>query len=84
MAAAQSSIEFEFLRTHDTAWTPDQVQVTLNARCDARIVPSPASPQGARVDYAHVVVLDNFFDAAQQTELLDLITVPGWEHHQAS
>jgi len=37
---------FQLLPTHDTTWTPHQAKVTLNARMDARLVPSPASPGG--------------------------------------
>ena len=48
------------LATHESPWTPDAVACALNARLDARLVPSEAAPDGLRVDYAHVVVLDNF------------------------
>ena len=48
------------LATHESSWTPDAVACALNARLDARLVPSEAAPGGLRVDYAHVVVLDNF------------------------
>ena len=36
------------------------VQPTMNVRLDARIVPSPASEEGARLDHSHVVVIDRF------------------------
>lgn len=48
------------LATHESPWAPDAVACALNARLDARLVPSEATPDGLRVDYAHVVVLDNF------------------------
>ena len=37
---------FRPLQMHPTDWTPDQALVTLNARMDARLVPSSASPDG--------------------------------------
>ena len=37
---------FQLLETHASDWTPDQAAVTLNARMDARLVPSPASTDG--------------------------------------
>lgn len=77
-----SDIEFEVLEIHTTDWEAKKARVTLNMRCDARIVPSLSSPGGARVDHAHVVVLDNFFDEKQRVELLNLITEKGWDHAQ--
>ncbi len=37
---------FQLLPTRSTAWRPDQAKVILNARMDAALVPSPASPGG--------------------------------------
>ena len=37
---------FQLLPTHSTMWSPEQAKVTLNARLDACLVPSPASPGG--------------------------------------
>ena len=37
---------FRLLQTQPTDWTSDQAVITLNARMDARLVPSPASPDG--------------------------------------
>ena len=37
---------FQLLPTHDSTWEPNEAQVTLSARLDARLVPSPASPLG--------------------------------------
>ena len=48
------------LATHESPWAPDAVACAMNARLDARLVPSETAPGGLRVDYAHVVVLDNF------------------------
>ena len=58
------------------------MQPTMNVRLDARIVPSPASAEGARLDYSHVVVIDHFFDEPQRAELLAQLTHPGWDHSQ--
>lgn len=41
-----AQLQFQLLETHASDWTPDQADVTLNARMDARLVPSPASPDG--------------------------------------
>ena len=37
---------------------------------------------GARLHYAHVVVLDDFVSEAERGALLDLLTAPGWDHAQ--
>ena len=37
---------------------------------------------GARLHYAHVVVLDDFVGEAERGALLDLLTAPGWDHAQ--
>lgn len=42
---------FRLLETGATEWSPDGVQPTLNARVDARLVPSLASPDGAHHFY---------------------------------
>ena len=52
-------------------------QVTLNARVDARLVPHG---NGMRLDYGHIVVLDNLIDEPQRKALLDLLTMPDWDH----
>lgn len=43
---APEGFPFQLLPTHGTSWTPSQAKVTLSARMDARLVPSPASPGG--------------------------------------
>ena len=43
------ALPFRLLQTHPTGWTPDQAVVTLNARMDARLVPSPASSDGTSI-----------------------------------
>jgi hypothetical protein len=35
-----------------------------------------------RLNYSHVVVLDNFFGEAERQALLDHLTAPGWDHTQ--
>lgn len=80
--APQASISYAPITTAPTSWDPAQAKITLNARLDARIVPSPASPHAVRVDYSHVVVLDGFLGEAQRCELLDQLTHPGWDHSQ--
>lgn len=70
------------IQTHSSDWSPDTVQVTLNARIDARLVPCAAPQQGLRLSYGHIVVLDNFVGEDERNELLDLLTQPGWDHSQ--
>ena len=41
-----------------------------------------SSGAGARLHYAHVVVLDDFVGEAERGALLDLLTAPGWDHAQ--
>ncbi len=36
-----------------TDWDPAAAEVTLNVRLDGCIVPSEASPEGARIAYSH-------------------------------
>lgn len=67
------------VKTHDSSWDPVTAQVTLNARIDARLVPRG---NGMRLDYGHIVVLDNFIDEPQRGALLDLLTKPGWDHSE--
>ena len=67
------------VKTHDSKWDPDTAQVTLNARLDARLVPQGSA---MRLDYSHVVVLDNFFGEPERQALLNLLTAPGWDHSE--
>lgn len=68
------------IQTHSSDWSPDNVQVTLNARIDARLVPCAAPQQNLRLSYGHIVVLDNFIGEGVRQELLDFLTKPGWDH----
>ncbi|KAK9804411.1 hypothetical protein WJX72_011538 [[Myrmecia] bisecta] len=73
-------LKLRALQTHETGWDPASVKVAINARLDARIVPSAASPDGARLDYAHIVVLDDFFGEDERVALLGFLTAPDWDH----
>ena len=42
---------FRLLETAGIDWTPDGLQPTVNARVDARLVPSTASPDGERKSF---------------------------------
>lgn len=68
------------IKTHDTAWEPHQqrnsFKVTLNTALDGCIVPTETG--AARVDYSHLVVLDNFLDQPTRQALIDYLTEPGW------
>eukprot|EP00879_Flechtneria_rotunda_P012225 GHRR01012767.1.p1 GENE.GHRR01012767.1~~GHRR01012767.1.p1 ORF type:complete len:420 (+),score=129.30 GHRR01012767.1:107-1366(+) len=64
------------LRTHPTDWSPENLKPTLNLVLDGCIVPTVAG--SARVDYSHLVVLDNFIDEPTRLQLLDYLTEPGW------
>lgn len=64
---------------HMSDWNPETVQVTLNARIDAKLVPHGST---MRLDYSHVVVLDNFIGESERQSLLDLLTQPDWDHSQ--
>lgn len=65
----------ELLATHDSDWAPHACSVTLNVTLDACIVPTSSGE--ARLDTAHVVVLDDFFGEPEREELLSFITQPG-------
>lgn len=66
---------FQQLKTHPTLWTPEDANVTLNITLDACIVPVESG--GARVDFASLVVLDDFFGETERSSLLDFLTEPG-------
>lgn len=77
------------LEVHRTCWDPASVRVAMNVRLDARLVPcragGPGQGTGAgslRVDYGHMVVLDDFFGEAERAELLADLTAPAWDHRQ--
>ena len=53
------------------------MQVTLNARLDAKLIPQGMS---MRLNYSHVVVMDNFIGEAERLSLLDFMTEPDWDH----
>ena len=56
---------------------------TERAGCGGRTSKGPGSSgAGARLHYAHVVVLDDFVGEAERGALLDLLTAPGWDHAQ--
>lgn len=76
-AGARWPLPFRLLPTHPTVWDPLEVAPALNACLDGCIVPSPASPDGARVSFSSVVVLDGLIDEASRAALLDLLTAPG-------
>ncbi len=44
--AGEAGVPFRLLETAGTDWSPDGLQPTVNARVDARLVPSPTSPDG--------------------------------------
>lgn len=66
---------FQSLKTHPTVWTPEGIKVTLNITLDACIVPLGSG--GARVDFASLVVLDDFFGEDERSSLLEFLTEPG-------
>ncbi|PNH11163.1 Ankyrin repeat domain-containing protein [Tetrabaena socialis] len=71
-----SALRGKPIQTHDTAWQPGSCRVALNVTLDACIVPDGSG--AARVDTAHLVVLDDFIGEAERAELLEAITEPGW------
>ncbi|KAL0019156.1 hypothetical protein WJX79_000724 [Trebouxia sp. C0005] len=56
------------ISTHESDWEPESLQVTLNAKLDARLVPHGSA---MRLDYGHVVVLDNFIAAFPSSPWVD-------------
>ncbi|GLI65809.1 hypothetical protein VaNZ11_009432 [Volvox africanus] len=75
-SASPNPLNLRPIATHATSWRPTDSRVTLNVTFDACIVPDATG--AARVDKAHLVVLDNFIGEAERTGLLDFITHPGW------
>lgn len=75
MLQNMEQLELKPLETHDTSWQPSQARVTINVTLDAMIVPGASG--AARVDTAHLIVLDNFIGEKERKELLDFITEPG-------
>lgn len=78
----EPEVVFRPLVGHESVWDPESVRVTLNLCMDGRIVPSKASQGGCRVDYCHMVVLDDFIGEAERAELLEDLTAPDWDHTQ--
>ncbi|GAB4818432.1 hypothetical protein N2152v2_005478 [Parachlorella kessleri] len=72
-------VPFRFLATHPTAWEPPAAGPTLNVRLDGCIVPSEAAPEGGRVSYSQLLVLNDFIDDSMRQQLLDFLTAPGPE-----
>lgn len=62
------------VKTHPTSWEPahSNPKITLNTVLDGCIVPTESG--AARVDYSHLVVLDNFIDEDTRQQLLDYLT----------
>uniref|UniRef100_A0A061RJK4 Prolyl 4-hydroxylase alpha subunit Fe(2+) 2OG dioxygenase domain-containing protein n=1 Tax=Tetraselmis sp. GSL018 TaxID=582737 RepID=A0A061RJK4_9CHLO len=71
-------LRLRLIKRHCTAWDPSKISVALNVAMDATIVEG-CSPDGARVSYSHVVVLDNFIGEAERAELFTAVTDYGWE-----
>eukprot|EP00887_Chlorella_sp_A99_P001233 scaffold14.g1233.t1 len=69
-------LPFRLLATQPTDWDPAAAAVTLCARLDGCIVPSAAAPEGARVSYSHLVVIDDFVPDSVRQQLLDFLTGP--------
>ena len=68
--AETTKLHIQLLRTHPTRSDPLQDAKLIAAAClDGCIVPSESTDIGARVAFSHVVVLDDFVDAATLTEL---------------
>jgi hypothetical protein len=67
------------ISTHESDWDPESLRVSLNARLDAKLVPHGSA---MRLDYGHVVVLDEFIGEPERQSLIDTLTQPGWDHSQ--
>ena len=74
---SQDMVSLPEIRHHGTQWDPRTMQVTLNARLDAKLIPQGIS---MRLNYSHVVVIDNFIGEAEREGLLDFMTEPDWDH----
>lgn len=79
-AVSANGLTMNEIQTHSSDWSTDSLQITLNARIDARLVPCAAPQQGLRLSYGHVVVLDNFIGEAERQGLLDFLTQCHWDH----
>ena len=66
-------LDWRWLDTQPSSWTPDTISPTMNLRLDGRIVPSDAAG-GARVSFSHLVVLDGFFGEPERQELMGFLT----------
>lgn len=71
-----SRVEFRLKRlaVHPTGWSPSDIEVSMNLRLDGCIVPSQ-TPEGARVSFSHIVVIDKFLDKTVINELRDFLTM---------
>lgn len=65
------------MQVHDTTWDrADLPAPTLNIRLDGCIVPDVRGE--ARLDTAHLVVLDGFLDEPVRRGLMEALVGPGW------
>ncbi|KAL6781906.1 hypothetical protein ACKKBF_B09910 [Auxenochlorella protothecoides x Auxenochlorella symbiontica] len=72
-----AGLSFTLIPRHTTSWTPACLpRPTLSLSLDACIVPSPASPDGARLAASNVLVLDDFVDEATRAGLLEAMIGP--------
>ena len=76
VAVAAHPLPFRLLPTQPTDWDPSSVQPAINVRLDGCIVPSEAAPEGARISYSHLVVLDEFISDETRQQLLDYLIGP--------
>lgn len=76
--SARNPLNLQPITTHPTSWRPSSARVTLNISLDACIVPDASGD--ARVDKAHLIVLDDFIGENERMELLDFITRSGDLH----
>lgn len=61
---ALEGFPFQLLPAHASTWTPEHAQVTLNARLDGRLVPSPASPGGTEL----LITTSSFYFDSRRSE----------------
>ncbi|GIL79132.1 hypothetical protein Vretifemale_8519 [Volvox reticuliferus] len=76
-SACPNVLNLRRIATHPTSWRPTDSRVALNVTLDACIVPDATG--AARVDKAHLVVIDDFISEGDRIGLLDFITHPGWD-----
>lgn len=67
-----------WLRTHPTEWNPSEAKVAMNLCLEGGV--AEVSEGKARLNFGHVVVLDDFVTEETRIRLFEMICEKGWHN----